>query len=132
MSLTHLNPASLHTNPAFSQGVLTEGAPLLFVGGQNGTDSAGEIVSDDLGEQTAQAFRNVLAVLSEGGADQSDVAKLTIYLQAGQDVTAGYQAAGEVWGAQPTAITVLQVPGFARPDVLVEIDAVAVLPVGVS
>jgi len=127
MSLTHLNPASLHTNPAFSQGVRIDGGTLIVVGGQNGTDTAGEIVSDDLGEQTVQALRNVLDVLAEGGADQSHVAKLTIYLQAGGDVTAGYQAAAEVWGQNPTAITVLQVAGFARPEALVEIDALAVL-----
>lgn len=128
MSLTHLNPATLHTNPAFSQGVRIDGGGLLVVGGQDGTDANGEIASDDLAEQTVQAFRNVLAVLTEAGADQNHVAKLNIYLQAGGDVTAVYQAAAEVWGAHPTAITVLQVAGFARPEVLVEIDALAVVP----
>ena len=43
-------------------------------------------------------------------------------------MTAGYQAAAEVWGQYPTAITALQVSAFARPDVLVEIDALAVVP----
>lgn len=128
MTLTHLNPSALHTNPAFSQGVRIDSGTLLVVGGQNGTDAAGEVVSDDLGEQTVQAFRNVLAVLAEAGADQRHVAKLSIYLQAGGDVTAGYQAAAKVWGAHPTAITVLQVAGFARPEVLVEIDALAFVP----
>jgi len=128
MSLSHLNPSVLHTNPAFSQGVRIDGGSLLVVGGQNGTDAAGDIVSDDLGEQTVQALRNVLAVLAEAGADQRHVAKLSIYLQAGEDVTAGYQAASEVWGQHPTAVSVLQVAGLARPDALVEIDALAVLP----
>jgi len=116
MSLSHLNPSALHTNPAFSQGVRIDGGALLVVGGQNGTDSAGDVVSDDLGGQTAQAFRNVLAVLAEEGDDQRHVAKLSIYLQAGGDVTAGYQAAVAVWGQHPTAITVLQVAGLARRD----------------
>jgi enamine deaminase RidA (YjgF/YER057c/UK114 family) len=128
MSLTHLNPSGLHTNPAFSQGVRIDGGNLVGVGGQNGTDSIGDVVSNDLSEQTTQAFRNVLAVLAEAGADQRHVARLNIYLQAGGDVTAGYQAAAEVWGQHPTAITVLQVSAFARPDVLVEIDALAVVP----
>ena len=128
MSLTHLNPATLHTNPAFSQGVRIDGGALLIVGGQNGTDAQGGVVSDDLRAQTVQAFRNVLAVLNEAGADQSHVARLNIDLQAGADVTAGYEAAAEVWGAHPTAITVLQVAGFARPEVLVEVDALAVVP----
>jgi 2-iminobutanoate/2-iminopropanoate deaminase len=128
MNLTHLNPATLHTNPAFSQGVRIDSGSLLVVGGQNGTGPDGDVVSPDLGGQTVQALHNVLAVLAEAGADQRHVAKLSIYLRAGADVTAGYQAAAEVWGPHPTAITVLQVPGFARPEVLVEIDALAVVP----
>jgi 2-iminobutanoate/2-iminopropanoate deaminase len=128
MTLTHVNPDTLHHAPAFSQGVRIDGGHLLVIGGQNGTDATGEIPSADLGEQTRQAFRNVLAVLADVGADQSHVARLKIYLQAGLDVAAGYQAAGEVWGPHPTAITVLQVAGFARPEALVEVDALAVVP----
>src|SRR5690606_20217236 len=105
-----------------------DGGQLVVVGGQNGTDQTGKVVDGGLGPQTAQALRNVLAVLAEAGADQRHVAKLNIYVQAGSDVTAGYQAAAEVWGPNPTAITVLQVAGFARPEVLVEVDALAVVP----
>ena len=128
MAITHLNPPTLHANPAFSQGVRIQGGSLVVVGGQNGTNTDGEVVSGDLGEQTAQAFRNVLAVLAEAGLDQRDVAKLSIFMAPGADATAGYAAAGQVWGPHPTAITVVQVAGFARPAVLVEIDALAVIP----
>jgi enamine deaminase RidA (YjgF/YER057c/UK114 family) len=128
MELSHINPATLHISPFFSQGVRIDGGSLLVVGGQNGTDASGDIVSGDLEDQTVQAFRNVLAVLAEVGADQRHVARLTIYIQAGHDVAAGYQAAATVWGDHPTAITVVQVAGFARPDALVEIDALAAIP----
>ncbi len=128
MTISHINPDGLHTSAFFSQGVRIDGGSLLVVGGQNGTDPSGAIVSDDLGEQTAQALRNVLTVLADVGADQRHVAKLTIHLRAGQDVGVGYQAAATVWGDHPTAITVLQVVGFARPDALVEIDALAAIP----
>jgi enamine deaminase RidA (YjgF/YER057c/UK114 family) len=130
MSLTHINPAGLHTNPAFSQGVLTTGGPFLVVGGQQGTDETGELVSADLGEQTKQALRNVLAVLAEVGADASHVMRLGVYLAAGADAGSGYASAFEVWGAHPAAVTVLQVPAFARPGVLVEIEALAAVPEG--
>ena len=126
MSVTHINPPELAVNPAFSQGTRIKGE-LLIVGGQNGVDSSGQVVSDDLGEQTKQALRNVLAVLAAAGADQTHVAKLNIYML-GSDAAGGYAAAAEVWGQHPTAITVLQVAGFARPEVLVEIDALAVVP----
>ena len=128
MTLTHINPAGLHRNPAFSQGVLVTGGQLLVVGGQHGTDESGQLVSTELGEQMKQALRNVLAVLAEVGADASHVAKLSIYLAAGADAGAGYASAFEVWGANPTAVTVLTVPSFARPGVLVEIEALASVP----
>ena len=129
MPLTHLNPDALHKNPAFSQGVLIEGpGALLVVGGQNGVDATGAVVGPDLGSQTRQALRNVIAVLEDAGASQADVAKLTIYLVAPADIQAGYAAAVEVWGMHPTALTVLQVAALGRPECLVEIEALAQIP----
>jgi 2-iminobutanoate/2-iminopropanoate deaminase len=129
MTITHINPPSMHQSPAFSQGtVIPAGSRILIVGGQNGVGPDGQVVGDTLQAQTEQALRNVLAVLAEVGATQSDVAKLNIHLAEGQDVNAGFAASLSVWGEHPTAITVLLVPAFANPDFLVEIDAIAALP----
>jgi enamine deaminase RidA (YjgF/YER057c/UK114 family) len=127
MTITHLNPASMHRNPAFSHGVLVENpSKLIIVGGQNGVDASGQLVSDDLGAQTRQALQNVLAVLKEAGASQKDVIKLTIYMAAGQSTDAAFQASRDVWGTHATAISVVSV-GLDRPGVLVEIEAMAAL-----
>jgi 2-iminobutanoate/2-iminopropanoate deaminase len=129
MPLTHLNPTTVHRNPAFSQGVVIEpGSRLVVVGGQNGVDATGAVVGSGLREQTAQALRNVLTVLGEVGATQEDVAKLTILLVDGSDVEEGFEASREVWGAHPTAVTVLMVARLGRPDVLVEIEALVAVP----
>jgi enamine deaminase RidA (YjgF/YER057c/UK114 family) len=128
--ITHLNPGTLHHNPAFSQGVLLEGpGRLLVVGGQDGVGPDGQVVGPDVVTQTAQALRNVLAVLAAAGATQEHVVKMTVHLAAGQDVRAAYGAAQEVWGPHPTALTVLQVAGLGRPECLVEIEALAYVPV---
>ncbi|GAA1767302.1 RidA family protein [Agromyces humatus] len=128
MEITHLNPGTLHTNPAFSQGVLVRGAhDTLYVGGQNGTDASGAIVAGGLGPQTEQALRNVLAVLAEAGADQSNVVRMAVYVGAGQSVDEGFAASMRIWGPKPTAITVLFVAGLGRPDALVEIEATAAM-----
>jgi enamine deaminase RidA (YjgF/YER057c/UK114 family) len=125
MTVTHLNPASLPANPAFSQGtLLAPGGRLLVVGGQNGVTKDG-LIGEDLGAQTRQALRNVLAVLAEAGAAQPDVAKLTIHLVVGQDPAAAFAAAAQVWGRHATAVSVLMVAGLANPAFLVEIDALA-------
>ena len=125
MALTHINPESLDQNPVFSQGVLVEGGSLLVVGGQNGIDQEGNVVGDDVGSQSAQALRNVIAVLEEAGATQEDVAQLTVYLVAPADATAAFASAQDVWGSHPTAVSVIQVSGLARPDCLVEVSALA-------
>ena len=129
MAITHLNPPSLHTNPAFSQGtVIPAGSTLVFVGGQNGIGPDGEVVGDSIGAQTEQAMRNVIAVLAEAGATPADVAKLTIILVEGVDINEGFAASRKVWGDQPTAITGQFVRALGRPDCLVEIEAIAAVP----
>lgn len=125
-TVTHLNPPDLANNPAFSQGTVLETGRMLFVGGQNGTGSDGKI-EGDLHAQTRQALRNVLCVLAAADADQADVARLGIYVTGDVDFRAAYEAAREVWGDHPTAITVLRVAGLGRPEALVEIEAVAAL-----
>jgi enamine deaminase RidA (YjgF/YER057c/UK114 family) len=128
MAITHLNPEGLHKNPAFSQGVMAEGVKkLIVVGGQNGIGPDGKVVADDLGAQTEQALKNVLAVLKAAGASQEHVIKLTIAMVQGQDVNAGFAASQKVWGKHATAITVLIVSGLGPPGALVEIEALAAL-----
>ncbi|QKT06421.1 RidA family protein [Gordonia sp. X0973] len=126
-TIDHLNPTELPSSPAFSQGTVTPAGRTLYVGGQNGTTRDGTL-ADGTAAQTAQALRNVRSVLGEAGAGPEHVAKLTIHLAEGADVREAFGATPEVWGPYPTAITVLRVVGFARPDALVEIDAVAALP----
>lgn len=128
MEITHLNPDSLFSNPAFSQGVLVRGAhDTLYVGGQNGTDASGAIVEGGIGPQTEQALRNVLAVLAEAGADQTNVVRLAVHLVDGESFEEGFAASQRVWGRHATALTGFTVPRLARPDALVEIEAVAVI-----
>jgi 2-iminobutanoate/2-iminopropanoate deaminase len=126
MAITHLNPASFHASPAFSQGtVIPAGSSIVIVGGQNGIGADGEVVGDSVGAQTEQAMRNLIAVLAEAGATPADVAKLTIILVEGVDVNEGFAASQKVWGNQPTAVTAQFVRALAGPDCLVEVDAIA-------
>lgn len=123
---TPLDPPGIPRSPAFAQGMSVPAGPLVFVGGQNGIDSEGALL-DGLAAQTAQALRNVKAVLAEAGALPEHTAKLTIYLTAGVDPNDAYGASASEW-SERTAVTVISVP-MSRPGVLVEIEAVAMLPV---
>ncbi|MFF3552632.1 RidA family protein [Streptomyces tsukubensis] len=124
---THLDPEELHSNPAFTQGVIIPAGRTVHVGGQLGTDSAGNLL-DGIEAQSAQAMRNVLTVLAAAGTGPEHVAKLNIYLVDGIDARVGYEASRSVWGDHRTAVTVVSTSGHARPGALVEIDAVAYVP----
>lgn len=127
MTITHINPATLHRNPVFSQGTLAEGGRTLYVGEQNGTDAGGAIVEGGALAQAAQALRNVLTVLAEVGADASNVVKLTIYFDRDTTLDEIFAASAEVWGMNPTAVTVLQVHALGRAGAHVGIEAIAVV-----
>jgi enamine deaminase RidA (YjgF/YER057c/UK114 family) len=130
-SLIHHNPAGLHRSPAFSQAVEVEpGTRLVFIGGQNGTDTSGSIVGDTLEAQTTQALRNVQTVVEAAGGSLADIAKWTILATENADIDSGFSAFQAFWDPSipPPAITVQIVAGLASPDFLVEIEAVAAIP----
>ena len=131
--LAALNPDTVPKNPAFSQGVMATGpARTIYVGGQNAVDASGKVVGKgDLKAQTERALDNLEAVLAAGGARLEHVVKMDIQLLAGQSVQKGfeaYQPRAAAFRGRPPAVTVTFVAGLGRPDWLVEIDAIAVVP----
>ncbi len=127
MQITHLNPPELHANPAFSQAVVaTQVSTILSIGGQDGVTSDGKVVEGGIGPQTKQALENLLAVLKASGATQENVIKMNVYVVKNNDMRAVFAAAQAVWGAHPTAMTVVIVDELANPAFLIEVDALAV------
>ncbi|MEU2087346.1 RidA family protein [Nocardia beijingensis] len=129
---THINPATMHSNPAFTQVVrVSAAADTIYVGGQNGVDSSGSVVGPGVAEQARQALANLQTCLAAAGASIEHVVKWTILIREGEPLGDGFAAFGEVWGGRPNppAITVAQVAGFAVPGAVCEIEAVAAVPV---
>lgn len=127
MTITHVNPGSMHKNPYFSQAVLAEGGRTLYIGEQNGVDETGAIVPGGAKAQALAALDQVKKILAEVGADQSNVVRLTVYYSRETPLDPIFEASNEAWGNHPTAITVLQVHALGREGALVGIEAVAVL-----
>jgi enamine deaminase RidA (YjgF/YER057c/UK114 family) len=121
-----LNPATVPASPYYAQGIEVTGASqLVFVSGQVGIDPAGQTL-DGITEQARQAVANLNSVLAEAGLAPDAIAKLTIYLTDPEHVGPFMAAAGPTLPAQPPATTLLIVQALAAPDLLVEIEAVAV------
>ncbi len=131
MPLQHINPDGMLKSPAFSQGIIVPaGARTLIIGGQNGVDENGRVVSGGLGEQTARAADNLIKVLEAAGGTLESLVRLGIYVKGDVDIRPGFEAWMQRWGRRPNppTIVVLRVAGLGMsPDVLVEIEATAVL-----
>ncbi len=131
-SVSYVDPDELHKNPAFTNVVVVEGpVRTVHVGGQNAVDSSGDIVGKgDVAAQTRQVIENLRAALAAGGAGPEHVVKWNLYVVEGQPLQAGFAAFQDAWPETPNppAITMAFVAGLANPDFLVEMDAVAVVP----
>ena len=103
---------------------------LVFVRGQVGQDlatSASVAIGDPAG-QAEQAMANLALLLAEAGAGLEDVCKITLYLTDARYREPVYRVVGK-WlkGVFPVS-TGLVVSALARPEWLVEIDVIAVIP----
>ncbi len=132
MEISIINPENMVKPRGYSHAVSVSGAhKTIYIGGQDAIDEAGRLVGpNDLMEQTRQALANIEKVLEKAGAKLGDVIKLGIHIKQGRNPLEGFQAFQAKWGDNPRfpAITVLFVAELGRPDWLVEIDAVAVVP----
>jgi enamine deaminase RidA (YjgF/YER057c/UK114 family) len=128
----HINPEGLSKNPAFTNVVAVTGAvKTVYIGGQDAVDASGKIVGKgDIKAQTEQAFTNLQIALAAAGAALEHVVKWNIYVVQGQSLQPGFEVFQRIWGGRPNppAITMMFVAGLANPDFLLELDAVAVVP----
>ena len=103
---------------------------MVFVRGQVGQDldTAASVAVGDAGAQAEQAMSNIKQLLGEAGASLEHVCKVTIYLTAPRFREAVYRVVGR-WlkGVFPVSTGVV-VSGLARPEWLVEVDVIAVIP----
>ncbi|MEV6107925.1 alpha/beta fold hydrolase [Streptomyces sp. NPDC051940] len=126
-----LSRVTLPPTNGYRHAVRTRGE-LVVVSGQIALDAAGRVVGEgDAEAQTRQVFRNLNKALGVQGATFADVVKLNIFVT---DVAAmpAVRRVRDEWidTANPPASSAVQVAGFVRPELLVEIDALAVLPAG--
>ena len=128
----HLNPEGLPKNPAFTNVVVVSGpVRTIYIGGQDAVDATGQIVGvDDIGAQAAQVFANIQTALEAAGAGLEHVVKWNILIVQGQPLVPGLAEFQRVWGerANPPVITAAFVSALANPEFLVEMDAIAVVP----
>lgn len=118
----------------YSHGMVAAGGELVVVAGQVAADRAGKLVGPgDAAAQTRQAFENVRAVLEAAGSSMRQIVRFQTFLTHASDIDAFMKARQEVFpryfpdGVYPPN-TILVVSRLVLPELLVEIEAMAVKP----
>jgi len=124
-----INPETLAKPPSYTHVVEIAGpCRTIHISGQLGIDRDSNVVGD-FRAQAVQVFENLKAALAAVGASFADVVKLNSYLADIADLPVLRDVRVRYLNAKALpASTTIAVSGFARPGALLEIEAVAVLP----
>jgi reactive intermediate/imine deaminase len=122
-----LNPEGVHAPTGYTHLVEVTGGRTLYVSGQVALDKSGALVgAGDLRAQTKQVFENMKAVLAGAGAGLDDIVKITIFMTDLSDLPSFREVRNATFPKQLPASTLVQVQRLARPEFLLEVEAVAV------
>lgn len=129
-NLRFINPPELAPPPGYTQVVEATGRRTVYVAGQVALDASGEVVGrGDMEAQARQVFENLKVALEAVGAGFGDVVKLNYYVTDISRVGDIRAVRDEyVDTERPPASTAVEVSRLFREELLVEVEAVAVLP----
>jgi enamine deaminase RidA (YjgF/YER057c/UK114 family) len=130
MTPERINPATLRP-PAEYYAHVTKAGNMVFVAGQAAVDKDGKMVGvGDITAQAEEVFRQLEECVRSAGTDLSHVVKLNTYLTRPEDnrpVAAVRSKYLRDAGLLP-ASTMVIVARLARPEMLIEIECIAVMP----
>ena len=125
----YLNPQTLSVPTGYSHVAEISSGRTVYIAGQVALDKSGSVVGKgDFAAQATQVFENLKLALASVDATFDNVVKVNTYvtdmsqLQTLRDIRARY------YGKVAPASTLVEIGKLANPDLMIEIEAVAVLP----
>lgn len=116
-----------HPLADYSQAWKVSETKLIFVSGQIPVDMSGNPVGNgDIALQTRTIFENIVGVLKGAGADLKDVIKINTYVtNMAEYIEKAGKIRGEYFPKDFPSSTLVEVKSLARPEFMVEIEAIA-------
>lgn len=129
-STRFVNPPTMPEPSGYTHVVETHAGRTVYISGQIAFDAHGNLVgAGDVQAQTAQVFRNLQAALVSVDADFAHVVKLTFFLRDMNQIAIVRQVRDTFINVnQPPASSTVEVCRLVRDDLLLEVDAIAVVP----
>ena len=129
MSVRYLNPETLSVPPGYTHVVEVRGGRTVYISGQVPLDRAGNVVGiGDFAAQTTQVFENLKLALASVGATFDNVVKNNMYVTDMSNIQALREIRLKYYGKNAPASTLVQIGKLARPEFMIEIELIAVLP----
>jgi reactive intermediate/imine deaminase len=126
--LRHLNPKGLATPTGYTHVVAPVRGRMVFIAGQVAADASGQVVGKgDFRAQAQQVYANLKTAVEAAGATMADVAKINMYVTDLSQIAAMREIRQQYFTGNPPASTLVQVVALARPEYLIEIEAIAVV-----
>ncbi len=124
-----LSPASIRPPLArYSHGIaVPAGHRLVFTAGQLGI-AHDERIPEDSEAQADLCFANIAAILAEDGMTLANVVRLSVYVTAREHMQGYRRSRDRQFPGTPPTTTLIMVSGLARPEFVVEIEAIAAAP----
>lgn len=111
----------------YSQAVVTEGGRVIWLAGQVAVeDSGGRSLAGDFDGQVREVFARLGRTLEEAGAGLSDMVTMTVFITDARLGDRFTELRREIFGDNFPASALITVAGLARPEMLVEVQGIAV------
>ena len=115
------NPTNGHTLRSVE---IPPNSRILFLSGQTATDDKG-FTPPDAETQADIVYAKVVQTLKDAGMEVADVVKTNLYMTNPADIGAVIKAGKKYFGNHAQAGTLVYISALARPEVLLELEAVA-------
>jgi reactive intermediate/imine deaminase len=127
--IRYLNPSSLSAPTGYSHVVEVNSGRTIYIAGQVAFDKSGNVVGKgDFEAQTKQVFENLKLALASVGATFDNVVKVNTYVTDMSQVQTLRDIRAKYYGKNAPASTLVQIGKLAREELMIEIEAIAVVP----